>query len=523
MVSQEIILSHQPCPVCPSSDAYAIRADGSGYCFSCLTNIPASKREEFLSNSPEITYEYLPWRGVSRETMERYDVRTKIVNGEPVALGFKYPNDSFKIRKFNVPKREAFYSLGDISKAGLFGKDRFALGSAKYVTITEGELDAISLAQVLGPSSPVVSVQSSGSSRRDCLVDWDWLNAFERIYLAFDGDEAGQRAAREVAALFDYDKCYHVRFDKRKDANEYLESGEETELNRIWWNSRRFAPDGVDSTLDKFKELMLVRPQRGASYPFPTLDAMTYGIKPDQGEVVLIKALEGVGKTKILHMMQHSLLKETNDDTGIGIIHLEEGKGDLLRGIVGVAVQSPLVLPGQAGSTISQSEVDRALERLVRKDDRLHILDYPGSDDPELLLDTIRFLVVARACRYIFVDTLSMVFSGGAEKDERLAIDHFITKVVKMARELSFACIITAHLNTIGLTRGSTYPDKACHTVIVAERNVKGVDPTDGRILSEEEKNTIKLWLIKNRLGQKTGPAGNLIFNPQTFTLTEIF
>lgn len=458
--------------------------------------------------------------------MERYGVRTKIINGKPFALGFVYPNGATKVRKLEGPKHEAFYSvdnkaegsLGYISKAGLFGKDKFASSGAKYVTITEGELDALSLAQVLGPKSPVVSVQSSGTARRDCVLDWDWLNAFERIYLAFDGDEPGQRAAREVAALFDYDKCYHVRFERHKDANEYLQAGEAEELNRIWWNSRRFAPEGVDSTLDKFKELMLQRPTRGASYPFPTLNAMTYGIKPDQGEVILLKALEGVGKTKILHMMQHSLLKETSDDTGVGIIHLEESKGDLLRALVGIETGIPLVLPGQ---TISQNEVDDSLDRLVRKDDRLHVLDYPGSNDPELLLDTVRFLVVARHCRYVFVDTLSMVFSGGAEKDERLAIDHFITKVVKLARELSFACIITAHLNTQGLTRGSTYPDKACHTVIVAERNVKGVDPTDGHLISEEEKNTINLWLIKNRLGQKTGPAGKLIFDPRTFTLEE--
>jgi twinkle protein len=446
--------------------------------------------------------------------MSRYDVRTKIVDGEPNSLGFKYPNDSYKVRKF--PKE--FYSLGDISKAGLFGKDKFALGSAKYVTITEGELDALSLSQILGAKAPVVSVQSSGSARRDCLVDWDWLNAFERIYLALDGDEPGQRAAREIAALFDYDKVYHVRFDKRKDANEYLEAGEEQELNRIWWNSRRFAPEGVDSTREKFKELLLERPQRGASYPFPLFDQMTYGLKPDQGEVLLLKALEGVGKTKLIHTFVCNWLKETSDEFGLGVIHLEESKGDFLRGIVGTELEVPLNIPG---TIFPQSEIDSALDRLVRKDDRLHILDYPGSDDPDLLLDTVRFLAVARACRIIVVDTLSMVFSGSSEKDERLAIDRFVTKFVKMASEHKFAGVLTAHINTMGLTRGSTYPDKACHTVVEAHRNVRGIDPTDGRTLTEEEKNTISLLITKNRLGQKTGPAGKLLFNPYTSTLKE--
>lgn len=447
--------------------------------------------------------------------MARYDVRTKIVDGEPNSLGFKYANDSFKVRKLS---EKDFYSLGDISKAGLFGKDKFALGSAKYVTITEGELDALSLSQILGAKSPVVSVQSAGVARRDCLVDWDWLNAFERIYLAFDGDEPGQRAAREVAALFEYDKVYHVRFDKRKDANEYLQAGEDEELSRIWWNSRRFSPEGVESTISKFKELLVESPKRGASYPFPTLDAMTFGLKPEMGEVLLLKALEGVGKTKILHTAIHNWLRETSDEFGVGVIHLEEGKGQFLRGLVGVELEVPLVLPE---TYVPQDQIDAAVDRLVRKDDRLHILDYPGSDDPDVLLDTIRFLVVARACRIVVVDTLSMVFSGGSEKDERLSIDRFITKFVKMAGELKFAGVVTAHINTLGLTRGSTYPDKACHTVVEAHRNVKGIDPTDGRIMTEEEKNTISLVVIKNRLAQKTGPAGKLIFNPTTFTLKE--
>src|SRR6266536_6088353 len=93
----KIVEQHIPCPVCPSSDAYCVYDDGHGYCFSCEYFKPALIKEEFELDS--FTYEYLPWRGVSKETMEVYDVKTKIdVEGAPVSIGFKYPNDSYKVR-----------------------------------------------------------------------------------------------------------------------------------------------------------------------------------------------------------------------------------------------------------------------------------------------------------------------------------------------------------------------------------------------------------------------------------------
>ena len=86
---------------------------------------------------PGYTYEYLERRGISRETHEFFGVKTRIdAAGKPVAAGYVYPNGSTQIRMFE-PKN--FYSIGDWSHASGFAKDRFAAGSAKAITITEGE------------------------------------------------------------------------------------------------------------------------------------------------------------------------------------------------------------------------------------------------------------------------------------------------------------------------------------------------------------------------------------------------
>lgn len=491
---------HVPCEVCGSSDAKVVYEDSHGYCFSCGTYF---KPDGGQVASNQFTYEYLPWRGITKKTMEFYDVKTKIDNtGKPVSVGFKYPNDSYKIRLLD---KKDFFSQGNITEAGLFGRNKFTSGIHKYVTITEGELDALSLYQVL--LAPVASVQSASTALRDCSRDRSWLNSFERVYLAFDNDEPGREALRSVAKLFDYNKLYVVRFEHRKDANEFLQAVDGAdELKNIWWNSKKYLPDTIVSSFKDFKKILKETPKEGVPYPFPTLTAMTYGIRPS--ESVLITAQEGIGKTEIMHAIEHQLLRETNDN--VGAIFLEEPKQRHLQAIAGLEIGKPAHLPD---SGCTDDQVIAALEKAVGQDDRLHIYSHFGSDDPEVLLDTIRFLVSARACNYILLDHISMSVSGLAGEDERRALDYFSTRLEMMVKELNFSLILVSHVNDLGQTRGSRYISKVADIRIDATRDLTATDLNT--------RNTTYLTVSKNRFSGKTGPAGKIIFDPTTFTMKE--
>src|SRR6266576_2348198 len=233
-LSETIVEQHIPCDDCGSSDARCVYADGHSHCFSCNAHIPAKReKEEYLSN--EFTYEYIPYRGIEKETFRFYDTKTKIdSDGKPIAIGFPYPNGSMKVR--TLPK--GFHTIGDIAKGGLYGRDKFPGGS--NIIITEGEFDALSLYQVL--RIPCVSIRSSSTGKLDAANDRSWLNSFERIYLAFDGDGPGREAAAEVASLFDYNKIYQLKFPGglRKDANDYLRSGEGEELATLFRTAKRY-------------------------------------------------------------------------------------------------------------------------------------------------------------------------------------------------------------------------------------------------------------------------------------------
>lgn len=501
-MTKDIEELHVQCPDCGSSDALCKYTDGHSYCFSCLTYTgPEGGKEK---DESLFTYEYLPYRGISKDTFRFFDAKTKIdPNGKPVSIGFKYINDSYKIRTL---EKKGFYTKGDIGKASLYGRDRFNGFSKKSITITEGELDALSYYEVL--RSPVVSVKSASTAASDAGMERSWLNEYERIYLAFDGDEAGRRAATSVAKLFDPNKVYDIRFGvgARKDPNDFIRNGERDELAQLWYNARRYVPEQIISTFSEFEKVIQEQPKVGVNYPWPTLNYMTYGIRT--GESVLITAQEGVGKTEVMHAILHNLLTETND--AVGSIFLEEPKKRLLQAMAGIHLKKPAHLPD---SGVTDVDTINAVREVVREDERLHVYSHFGSDDPEVILDTIRFLVTARLCRYILLDHITMVVSGLGGENERRALDYLSTRLEMMVKELDFGLIVVSHVNDEGLTRGSRNISKIADLRIDLSRDIKNADPTIRR--------TTHLMVSKNRFCGRTGPAGQLLFDPLSYTLTE--
>lgn len=521
--NKTIVKYRLQCPHCPSSDAYHVYQDGHGYCFSCQ-GYDKRAADELLEELSEVvclpiidpmtspdtssfSYQFVPTRGITEATLRYYNVQTKCVGdeGTPIEVAFPYGEGALKIRGFD---NKNFRSTGDMKNAALFGKDKFSKGSAKAITITEGEYDALSVYQMLGSKYPVVSVRSATSAAADCSKERDYLNSFEKIYLCFDNDEAGKRAKAQVARLFDFNKVYDVELTEHKDANEYLLANKTDTFSKIWWNARRFLPEGIISAFSEFDAIIDTEKKKDAvAYPFPTVQEMTYGIRT--GEVVLVTAMEGIGKTEILRAIEYHLLKTT--ESNIGLIHLEEDKERLLKGLAGYELKQPAHLPDVP---VTREEIKDALHKCIRIDNRLHIYNHFGSDDPDVILDIIRFLVASCGCKYVFFDHITMAVSGLGDEDERKALDYISTRLAMMVKELDFALILVSHVNDEGKTRGSRNISKIADCWIHMDR--------DQQAPSEEQRNTTYLTFKKNRFGARTGPGGKLYFDLSTFLINEL-
>lgn len=495
----KMIEVHQPCPNCKSSDAYCKYDDGHGWCFSCNTYTASEK-----SKSKDVYFDVPSnYRGIAKRIWQKYKVMFRLSDGELNQIIFPVGKDRFQHRSI---ADKNFWFSGSGKQTKLFGEELFERGGAKAITICEGYIDALSVYQMMG-EYPVVAVTSASSAKTECARSIDFLNSFETIYICFDNDDPGERAAKEVASLFDYRKTKFVKMDRLKDPNEYLEAGKEKEFASAWWASKNYTPDNI---VFDFKDIDALIDGEGeepsVSFPFAKINEMTYGIR--LGEVVLLTGQEGIGKTEVIRAIEYSILKETTDN--IGIIHLEESKLRAIKGLVGLDLKQPVHLPD---SLLTKEDIKAAYHKLSGEKERIFFYTDNRSEDMNDLLQSIRFMVTALDCKYVFLDHITLCVTGLEDVDERRFLDVLSTKLLKLTEELHFSLILVSHLNEENKTRGSKNISKIADTHIFLDRNPDDMDPI--------ERNTTKLYLRKNRYGAATGPAGQLFFDAATFTLIE--
>lgn len=498
--------THIACPCGKSSDAYSEYTDGHGYCFSCSKYFPGDgdSIEMIIPESSNISKQSVDFRGIPSNVSSIYKIESLVdEHGDVVRRVYHYPWGGEKTR---VVANKQFFTK-DMKQRGLFGIDLFDPGSKRSITIVEGEEDAPSAYHALKGVSAVVSVQSASSALKDCMADRDKVNSYDKIYLCFDRDAAGMKAADEVASLFDFNKVFHVNLTKYKDPNEYLQNKAEDDFRNAWYAAKRYLPEGIVSSYDDFKEIL--DDKEGdvlCTYPFPELQRMFRGIR--EGEVVLIDGLEGLGKTEVIRALEYHIL--TTTDLNLGIIHLEEPKKRLLKGLAGLWMKEPI----HFNEEITNDEVMAVIRSLTKRDNRLHLYSHFGSDNPDIIVDRIRFLVTVLGCKIVTLDHITMVVTGLDTDDERRVLDQLSTRLAMLTQELNFALVMISHINDDGQTRGSRNISKVAHSRISLSRDLASEDPT--------ERNTTKFLVKKNRFGAQTGHGGSVFFNEKTFTLEPI-
>jgi twinkle protein len=445
-------------------------------------------------------------RGISKETHEFFGVRTAIdAQGHPVSVAYPYPNRSAKVRRL---AEKAFYTTGDFSGASGWAKNLFPAGSAKSITITEGEDDAMSVWQMLG-KYPVYSIRGASSGLRDVRADYEYLNSFERIYLALDEDEPGRKAAAEIAPVFGYGKIYHVRLAPHKDPHEYLEVGKVKDFKTIWWNATRYMPETVvsdfeeiDREFDKKKNLIRF------SWPWASWQRMTGGIEVHRQYI--ITGLEGTGKTEELHEVIQHLLK-TYPDLNLGILHMEEPMVDTIKMQVGKVLKKPIHLDEYA---ISDDEIKKHYRELFGRKDRVHFFKHFGSEETDVILNTIRFMVAACGCQVVLFDNYQHAVTGRTKDRDTEALDYLANRLESLVKELPFALVAISHENDDEKTRGSRNISKEADVWINVKR--------DAENSNEHLRNIQYITFKKNRQAGRTGPAGKLFYDQEKATLSEM-
>lgn len=525
---------HQPCPYvsCGSSDAFSYNTGGFGRCHSCERSFPSGeptfewaglryptkglktisgnrnyKEEEFPSimEEPKVTTEgkYTSCRGITESTMKHYGVLTYGDRQE-----YPYPSGGLKVRK--MPKD--FFAKNGFKGDELFGMNLFPAGSSKMVTVTEGELDALSAYQMLANgsySNPVVSLPSASPSGKLWEKCGPWLDSFEQIVLSVDNDKKGREVSETLFDLFP-SKVYTINHGSFKDANDFLQAGKAREYKSAWWAKKKYSPAGFTSgSEDWIKAVREETPYEYTPTPVEALNKVMRGwIK---GGITIVKAPPGIGKTSLFRYVQHDLV--TNHGKTVANLAMEEMKSTTARGMatyeLGVNVNTE---EDQEYNSITDDQFEEALLKVV-KEDKFVSFDIDPQDPLESTLKQCTHAITIYEADYIFIDHFQRLAYLGGVDGATSALTELGVKLVELSKRRNVGIIGISHVNETGHTKYAKAIEEEAIVLLELQRDKLSEDP--------DEKNTTHMTITKNRPFAMTGPAGMLRYDIDTTMVQE--
>jgi len=514
-------LYHTQCE-CGSSDGLAVYSSGTGYCYKCGKyynnlggDMPNGTDRHLSSGFTDATWEKADTtqfstvvRGISPQIYNQYSY-------------FKAPDGSHVINHYDLQgnivaqkyrfKDKTFTWKGNNKQSVPFGMGQWRSGG-KRITITEGELDCLSIAEALGGKYPVISINNgAGSAAKELQEHIEFLNSYQEIVLWFDNDSAGQAAIKKVATLFPVGKVYIVNSGTHKDANEVLQQKGKAGVLQYYYETKKYAPDGIviGSSLD-YDSLISFSSTPSFTTPYPELDKVTKGIR--KRELVMFTAGSGIGKSTIVREIAYHLL--TEHKCKIGYVALEESVQRTALGLMSIHMEQPVYMQ-EIMEEADKTKVHAAYEAVVNNDNLL-LYDSFGSIESDNLLSKLRYLAVGMECDFIFLDHISIVISGTEDlgDSERRAIDILMTKLRSLAEETGVGIVAVTHLKrpqgsnkgyedglqvSLSSLRGSGSIAQLSDTVIALERDQQSLLP-----------DVATVRVLKNRYAGVTGVAGKV-------------
>lgn len=534
---------HQPCHECGGSDPVSVNDDGSGYCFSCNTYFKdyenpdsqptvdntadfktyqgANKEGYVMRNFNELTD-----RGISLATAKKYGVTSKESFGKIIDHSYPYyinnEEVTCKIRK----QDKSFAWTSSPKGVGLFGEQLFKAGG-KYVTLVEGECDAMATYELLGSKWAVVSIRSGASGAvRDVKESLEFLESFENIIIAFDNDKHGREASKKVARILSPAKAKIMSLPTEiKDANDMLRQNRRQEFVQLWWSAKMYTPSGVLNISEQHDKFKNREHKKSIPFPFHGLNNKLEGLRA--GELVTLCGGTGLGKSSVTRELEYHLIQNTEDR--VGIVALEEDWRRTVDGILSIKASAKLHI-----DSVRQKYTEEELDNLFNSTfdgenkDRVWIHSHFGVNDIDSIFSKLRFMIVGCGCKWVVVDHLHMLVSATTDGDERRNIDSIMTRLRSLVEETGAGMILVSHLRRVdgnrghengietGLShlRGSQSIAQLSDCVISLERNQQADD--------EIEASTTRVRVLKSRYTGDVGVATHLLFDKDTGRLVEI-
>jgi len=542
----ETVAVKTTCPKCPTEYGHVIYADGHSHCFACgfkskpgsydalgmlCEGDTAGEAEHRTKPKPKApatdkllepasgSVAFKGFRGLTDKTLRRFGYFSAGFKGQTVQVAPYYDQQGeLAGQKLRLPNKEFAVLKPDpaapsIGSCRLFGHHVFGDRFDRKVVVTEGEIDAMTVAQVLDFKIAVVSVNTGAKGAAKVLkANYLWLDRFQEIILWFDDDEPGREAAADCAELFKVGKVRLAKAPGFKDANAALEAGKPGDIESAVYMATAFRPKGIVNAADNVQDVLAPQQEDETNWsyewPWPEANEMLGPIKP--GQVCYHVAGTGIGKTTGMAELEHHLLKQ---GCKIGHMGFEDTRRDVKLRLMSIHVSKRLdikPLPDADMVTVHQEVFGNRLVELFDPETAEWSVD--------AILGYVRYCAKALDCRVIVIDPLTFIAAGlSLGDDERRALDKASRDLASMAKELGVHLQVAHHLKR---PEGTAHEEGAA-TSLNEVRGSGGIANFATFVIGHERNQQAEgnlslltqLRALKNRPRSRTGPMVTLAYS----------
>jgi len=303
----------------------------------------------------------------------------------------------------------------------------------KTVLLAEGQIDAMSWATW---GIDALSIPN-GSGQSWIEYEWDNLEPFDKIYLAFDSDAAGQEMTRKTVARLGKHRCMIVKMPL-KDANECLVAGHTAEEAKSWIEQSEIPT--VDNLLlasdlrNRLFEEARIKPA------CPTLPCLGFrwpnaGYFPRPGELTLWSGEMNQGKSSILRALTFNLILK-----GVKVFtaSMEEKPEKIIKGIVCISKKG----------TYDDVDIEVVLKEFGAD---MIFADCLGSISQETLLEMMNFSFHRYGASHFVIDSLMRI----EDLEENYpAQGNFLNQLQKFCKDTD------THVHLVAHNRKASHADK---------------------------------------------------------------
>lgn len=379
---------------------------------------PICDIESFDINNSPIVFDYLSReRMISKKTLDEYSISS---SGRYIVFPYIRDEKLIQLKKISIDrdngKKKIFVEKN--CEPCLFGWDTIP-ADARRITITEGEIDAMTLHQYGFPALSVPFGGGGGKKQQWIENDFDRLDQFTTIILCFDQDESGEEAVKTISERLGHHRCVIAELPF-KDANDCLKNGvTEAQMTEIINNAKSFDPAELRSA-KSFSDAVINQfyPAEGEEDGYVSPWSKTHNnIRFNPSELSLWTGINGHGKSQ---MLGHVMLSHMKQGARVCIASLELKPEKLL-----------MRLARQAGAQeMPTQEYIKAIHNWYQ--DKLWIFNIVGTTKSDRLLEVFLY---ARQRYGIDVFVIDSFMKCGIAEDDYKAQKAFVDKLCDFKNE----------------------------------------------------------------------------------------